>query len=73
MQISEHQLITLDFELTDTWNETPEILASSYEKEDIEIIFHNKLCVSIELNSYPIEGVRSLLGLEKLIKLVYGD
>tara|TARA_R110002051_G_scaffold12613_2_gene43593 strand:- start:261 stop:479 length:219 start_codon:yes stop_codon:yes gene_type:complete len=72
MQISKHNLVQLDFELTDTWNETPETIASIYSFNELEVVFHNKLCVNIELNKYQIEGVRSIQGLEKLISLVYG-
>lgn len=72
MQISKHNLIQLDFEETEHYQEENHMV-TIYNKGELEIVFNDNKCVSIEFNNYPIIGVRSVNGLEKLMKLIYDE
>tara|TARA_R110002051_G_scaffold281122_2_gene342753 strand:- start:963 stop:1187 length:225 start_codon:yes stop_codon:yes gene_type:complete len=74
MQISQHQLITLDFELKHEYKEEENnSMITVYVKDELEIEFTNKVCTSICFNGYELEGITSFRGLEKFIQLVYGS
>ena len=72
MQIAQLQLVQLDFEEQEHYQEENHMV-TIYSKAEIEVVFNDKKCISITFDDYPIMGVRSIQGLEKFIKLVYSD